>query len=356
MNKLHTFGIIGAGMIAEEHIKNLDLFPNAKVKWLAAREEDKAQLEEVAQQYKIPLTTTSYTSILKDEGVDAVIICTPPFNHKEIFLDCLSARKHILIEKPASISRRELNLMINKATQYPELKICDASCRHSRLQPKFNFVKEIIQSGALGEVYYIHHNALYRQSRAGIEYHPAAKWFLDKEKAGGGLILDWGVYDLSFHLGILGDKHDFESLQNFTKTGLDNVNPGAEIYNVEEHFVSVMNFTNGLKYYWERSGHSNMEAADETRIYGTRAGLKFSYLSWESPEIEIFELDKNNKAISRKLEVPMNTHEGDGYELIRHFIDVLDGNESPAMPLELAGKHLKIAFENYNALEQKNIV
>jgi predicted dehydrogenase len=350
MNKLHTFGVIGAGMIAQEHIKNLELFPNAKVKWLAAREEDRAQLKEVADKYKISSTTTNYSGILNDKGVDAVIICTPPFTHKEIFLECLRARKHILIEKPSAIHPDDLELMTRKAQEFPEVKICDASCRHSRLQPKYRFVKDLVQSGRLGDIYHIHHNALYRQSRAGIEYHPAAKWFLDKEKSGGGLILDWGVYDLSFHLGILNDVPELVSVTNFSRSGLDNIEPGAAIYNVEEHFASFMKFNNGMHYYWERSGHSNMEARDETRIYGTRGGLKFSYLSWESPEIEIYELDENNKAITSRLEVPMDRHEGDGYEIIRHYIDVLDGNEEPAMPLELAGKHLQIAFENYKAL------
>jgi predicted dehydrogenase len=347
MMKKYKFGVIGAGMIAQEHLKNIYAFPEASVKGISALESDRETLEMLAKKYNIALVTCNYKEILDDKEIDAVIIGTPPFTHKEIFTACIEAGKHVLIEKPLTITPGELDEMTILANQHPELKVCDASCRHSRLQPKFNYIKDLIESGRLGDIYYIHHNALYRQSRPGIEYHPPAKWFLDKDKSGGGLVIDWGVYDFSFHLGVLGDKPEFVSLINFLKNGLDKVDHGAPVFNVEEHFASMMEFDNGLKYYWERSGHCNVETPDETRIYGTKGGLKFSYLSWESPEIMIYELDNKNKAISTKVEVSMDKHRDDGYELIKHFIAVLEDQEQAAMPFELAAKHLKIIFENY---------
>ena len=352
MQKTHIIGIIGSGMIAREHLKNLALFRNARVKWISSAPADAAEMSDVQAAFGIPSVTVDYRDILKDPETSAVMICTPPYSHHGIFLDCIEHGKNILLEKPAAVDEAQITQMLNIAARFPDIKILDASCRHSRLQPKFRFVKDLLDSGRLGEVYFIHHNAVYRQERAGIEYHPTAKWFLDRSRAGGGPVLDWGVYDLSFHLGILGDEPELNDLKSFSMNGLDTINPGTEIFDVEEHAASLMSFHTGLKYYWERGSHANVEVPDETRIYGTRGGARFSYLSWESPVIEIFGLDRNNKPFRETVEIPREDETGDGYALIRHFLAVLDGKEAPAMPLPLAAKHLKIIFENYHYMQK----
>lgn len=347
MKETFTFGIIGAGMIALEHIKNLRLFPQAKLKWISAREEDKETLNSLKIEFQIPFSTTNYLDLLSDRELDAVIICTPPFTHSEIFINVLRAGKHVLLEKPACINSAELQKMLDEQEKHPELIVCDASCRHSRLQPKFEWVKNTIQSGVLGKIYFIHHNSVSRQGRPGIEYHPSAKWFLDKSKSGGGPLIDWGVYDLSFHLGILGDKHELISVDTFRTRGLDKADPGAPVFDVEEHAASLMQFSNKLEYYWERASHANMEVQNETRIYGTKGGLKFSYLTWESPLIKVYGLDEKNNPTLEEVSVDMSAHKNDGFELTRHFLNVLSGREKPASPLSLAARHLQIIFDLY---------
>ena len=344
-----NIGIIGAGMIAQDHIQNLKQIKGVKVTWVAEIREP--LLKSVLKKYKVPNGTTDYIKILEDPEVSAVFICTPPSTHFEIFSSSVNAGKNILLEKPASIRMEDLQGMLAMEEKHPELIICDASCRHARLQPKFRFVKEIIDSGKLGDIYYIHHNAAARQFRPGIEYHPEAKWFLNREIAGGGPVLDWGVYDLSFHLGILSDTPQLESVKAMTINGLDDKDPGANIFDVEEHATAYMNFTGGLTYFWERAGHANVEVPSETRIYGTRGGLKFSFLTWDSPDIEYYYLTKDGKgkAKSKTLNVDMSKHGGDNFELAKHFVKVLQNKQEPAMPLSLAAKHLRIIAEVYKA-------
>ncbi len=209
------------------------------------------------------------------------------------------------------------------------------------------WLKNIIDAGKLGEIYYIHHNAVNRQSRPGIEYHPAAKWFLNKKFAGAGPIFDWGVYDLSFHLGILSDKRKLLSAETlFKKSGLDQVEPNTDIYDEEEHFA-VVKFTEGLTYYWERSAQVNNEAPNETRIYGTKGGIKLSYCSWEKPEIEFFDVEDNGKgkAVKETMVVDMKNHRNDNFELCQHFVNCIIHKKKPMMPLILAKKHLDILFK-----------
>ncbi len=351
MQKIYTAGIIGAGMIAEKHIDAFEQTGKVKIKWVARRNAEK--LKSFQEKYKIPFGTTDYQELLNDQDVELVVITTPPQQHCQMFIDALKAGKHVLIEKPLGIARDELERMVQERQKHPELKVSSCSCRHARLQPKFRKAKEIIDSGRLGEIYFIHHNAVARQSRAGIEYHPAAKWFLNREIAGGGPLLDWGVYDMSFHLGLLNDKPELEKICTaFAKSGLDKVDPGTDIYDVEEHFMTVLQFTGDLKYYWERAAHANVEEDNQTRIYGTKGGIKLSYCTWESPEIVFFDVDNQGKGKARKeiINVNTETHGGDDFELAQHFIALIENKVKPMMPVEREQKHLNIIMDIYSFL------
>jgi len=353
MKKQYSIGIIGAGMIAEKHILALKTTGRANITWVARQ--DGSRLKDFMHKHDIPHGTTNYLDILNDPSVDAVVITSPPAMHFEMFMNCLKAGKHILLEKPATFNKEQMVQMLEEEKKHKDLVVMDCSCRHARLQPKFTAVKQIIESGVLGDIYLIHHNCLWRQSRGGIEYHPSAKWFLNKAIAGGGPLLDWGVYDLSFHLGILNDKPVLKKITSaLTRRGLDEVDPGTDIFDVEEHFMVMMEYDNGLHYYWERGSNGHVEVPNETRIYGTRGGLKFGFCSWDPPVIHFFDVENNGKGKARHKEIPvdMSHHPGDEPMLGIHFINVLDGKEANSMPLSLAAKHLDIIFRAYEASEQ----
>ncbi len=334
-------------MIAEKHIEGLQKTKQVNIKWVARN--DISKLDSFQKKHNIPNGTGNYIDVLNDPEVDAVVITSPPQMHFEMFKECVKAQKHILLEKPAAIKREHIEEMLGLAEANPHLIISDCSARHARLQPKFWKVKEIIDSGKLGEVYFIHHNAVARQSRPGIEYHPTAKWFLNKEIAGGGTLFDWGVYDLSFHLGILNDTPQLESSELiFNINGLDKVDPGTDVFDVEEHFAARLNFSNGLSYYWERASNANMEAENETRIYGTKGGIKLSFCSWDKSTIEFFDVENEGKGQARKetFKVDFTGHD-DNDALSSHFVNVLMGKEKLLMPLSLAYKHLDIIYRLY---------
>jgi len=350
MQRTYNIGIIGAGMIAEKHIVALSKTGRALISWVARKDVNK--LKDFCTKYLIPNSTGDYREMLKDNSLDAVIITSPPNMHFEMFMDCIKAGKHILLEKPAAFNMEQMTKMLFEAEKHPEVIIMDCSCRHARIQPKYKAVKEIIESGKLGTIYMLHHNCLWRQARGGIEYHPTAKWFLNKAISGGGPLFDWGVYDLSFHLGILNDKPELEKIiAAETFRGLDSVDPGTDIFDIEEHFMVMMKLTNGITYYWERGVNGNVEVPNETRIYGTKGGLKFGFCSWDEPTIEFFDVGNDGKGKARKeiIKVDMSKHKGDEEMFAEHFINVLDGIEPNEMPLNRAAKHLDIIFKAYKA-------
>jgi predicted dehydrogenase len=338
--KIYNIGVIGAGWIAKAHMGFLQETGRANITWIAARNPE--NLEKVRSEFEIPNLTHDYRDILKDPAVEVVLIATPPNLHKEMFIEAVKAGKHVLLEKPMALNLDDLAEMMTVKAQYPDTLAMECSGRHSRLNPKFRLVKEFIDSGALGDVYHIHHQSVERQNRPGIEFHPVAKWFLDLSLAGGGPLFDWGVYDLSFHLGLLGDVPELERIESVVmKTRLDDVDPGTAVYDVEEHLVVNMKLSGGISYYWERGANAHAEVPNETRIYGTRGGLKLAYCTWDDPEVIFFDLDEKGRAREKKYQIECPKEE-DGYFLSRHLIDVLDGKEKPVVSLEIAKKHMEI--------------
>ncbi len=352
IQKIYNIGVIGAGWIAKAHMGYLQETGRANITWIAARNPE--NLEKVRSDFKIPNKTHDYRDILKDPAVEVVIIATPPNLHKEMFIEAVKAGKHVLLEKPMALSLDDLEEMMLVKAQYPDTLAMECSGRHSRLNPKFRLVKEFIDSGGLGDIYHIHHQSVNRQNRPGIEFHPIAKWFLDRSLAGGGPLFDWGVYDLSFHLGLLGDVPELERIESVVmKTRLDDVDPGTAIYDVEEHLVVNMKLSGGISYYWERGANAHVEVPNETRIYGTRGGIKLAYCTWDDPEVIFFDLDEEGKAREKKVQVECPKEE-DGYFLSRHLIDVLDGKEKPVVTLDLAKKHMEIICQCRKVADHPN--
>ncbi|NJM94730.1 MAG: hypothetical protein HC842_08770, partial [Cytophagales bacterium] len=158
--------------------------------------------------------------------------------------------------------------------------------------------------------------------------------------------------DLSFHLGLLGDQHELESVTPlFIQHRLDEVDPGSSVYDVEEHAAVVLHLSGGLRYYWERGNNGHVEVPNETRIYGTKAGIKLQFCSWESPVIEFFDVAEGGQgqARSEAFHVDMSQH-SDEAAFAQHLISLWDGQTQAAMPLERAAKHLDIVFKAYEAL------
>ncbi|CAI8212542.1 MAG: scyllo-inositol 2-dehydrogenase (NAD(+)) [Alphaproteobacteria bacterium] len=94
-----TIGIIGTGMMGQEHIQNFNLLDGAQVTALA--DTDAAMLAKAAEMADgTPTLTDDFETLLGDDGPDALVIATPNFHHIDVLDSALEAGKPILCEKP----------------------------------------------------------------------------------------------------------------------------------------------------------------------------------------------------------------------------------------------------------------
>lgn len=334
-----NIGIIGAGMWGNVHMDTLRKSGRATLRWVC--DVHPAASAAAQAKFAIPNATQEYAAVLDDPAVDAVVVATPPYTHVDIGIAALRAGKHLLIEKPMAINRAQVAQFLAEVAQHPDRVVLEGSCRHARLNPKFAFVKSLVESGKLGEIYHITHRHLGQGTF--IEYNPNASWSMDKTLAGGGPFIDWGEYDLSFHLGVLGDKPEIRAVKAFTRAGLRDLGDKVSVADVEMHGAAFLEFDGGLTYLYERGGGVHGETRNETWLFGTKGGLHFYYTAWEPATVEYFYGDATPR--HETFTVDMSAHAAhDNIPFIAHFIDCLEGAATPLMPPALAAKHLDIVF------------
>ncbi len=337
--KTYNLGIIGAGMYGKVLAGWFRKDPRARIRWINSASE--ATTKAAAREFGAEKWTLDYREVLADPAVDAVAIATPPHLHARQFSDALAAGKHILLEKPLAESPASVEQIVQAAEHFPDLIVLEASARHTRLTRKFQFIKSIIDRGDLGEIYHIHHNHLQRGTF--IEWNPKGSWAMNKRLAGGGPFIDWGVYDLSFHLGLLGDKPELQTARSFTRRGLRDVSRLVAFSDIEQHGAAWLEFSGGLTYYYERGSGVHAETPNETRLYGTRGGLRFQFPSWDNNTVEHF-YDVQGEPRKEVLAVDTGGAPDNSQAVTVHFLDCLDGKSKPLMTIPSAAKHMRILF------------
>lgn len=339
----YNLGIIGAGMYGKVLMRHFQTDERASLTWVNSASE--ATTKSAAEEFGVENWSTDYRDVLADPAVDAVVIATPPFVHAEQLEAALAAKKHILLEKPIAESRESLERILKAVEAEPDQVVLEASARHTLLTRKFQFIKKMIDDDKLGEVYHIHHNHLMRGTF--IEWNPNGAWAMNKKLAAGGPFADWGVYDISFHLGLLDDAPRLKSMRRFTRNDLRDMSKLVAFSDVEQHGAAWMEFDTGLTYYYERGAGVHGETANETRLYGTKGGLRFQFPSWDSNEVEFFYVE-DGEPRQETFTVDMSDATDDSLAITTHFLDCLDGKSKPLMTVQRAAKHMEILFQIMN--------
>lgn len=115
---------------------------------------DEENLRFAGERYSIPEEKrfTDYTKLLDSDNVDVVTVAVPDQLHKKLSCDFLKAGKHVLCEKPLALTREDLREIIKTADETGSKFMVGQICRFT---PAFEKAKEIIDSGVLGELYFV---------------------------------------------------------------------------------------------------------------------------------------------------------------------------------------------------------
>jgi predicted dehydrogenase len=174
---------VGLGVWGKNLARNFDAL--AELAWLCDLDEERRA--DAAQAYPSTRLTSSYDDLLSDDSVEGVVVATPVPTHYELARRALEAGKHVFVEKPPAMRGAEME------------ELCDLAAERDRVlmpghlllyHPGVQKLKEIVDSGELGDVLYVYGN---RQNLGTFRTNENALWSL-------------GVHDLSVLLHLLGEE------------------------------------------------------------------------------------------------------------------------------------------------------
>lgn len=301
-------GVIGCGYWGPNLIRNFTQLSRSDV--IRVADLDEGRLKYIQGLYPLVDTTTNYKNIIDDPEINLVAVATPVHTHFRFAAEALCAGKHVFVEKPIAASADQARDLIVLAEKHERKLMVGHTFVYTSAVRK---MKEIIDSGELGDIYYISSQRL----NLGLFQQDI------------NVIWDLAPHDISIILYILGLKPHMVSA-----VGTSHINEA-----IEDVAVLTLKFSNGLVAFVQTSwldpdkvrrmtvvGSKKMMVFDDVhptekiriydkgvqvpKHYDTYAGFHYSY---KYGDIVIPKIDGDE---------PLRTE-------LDHFIDCIKNNQTP---------------------------
>lgn len=312
MSRKLRWGVLGYARIARMSVIPAILRArNAEFYAIASRDEEK--IRQCREEFSCTKAYKSYDELLDDPDVEVVYIPLPNALHKEWTIKAILKGKHVLCEKPMALNSAEAEEMFETARKH-KVKLMEAFMY--RFTDRTRKVKEILDSGIIGEVKYI---------------NSTFQFFLSREDTiklrsglGGGSLYDVGCYPVNFIGMVTGRAPVSMTAQAVNQDGVDIL------------FSALLKYDNGVI----ANINSGFNAFERvlSEIVGTKGALEIpdTFLGNEGG-ITLITAD------GRK---DLSVDESDRYKLeVEHFSDAVINNSELLLSPEETIRNMKIIEE-----------
>jgi len=189
-----NFGIIGFGNIGTRHARHIEQHPSTRLIGVCDNNiARKTLLKNTAVEWY-----AHYASLLQNDNIEVVNVCTPNYLHAPITIAALQAGKHVVCEKPMALTSTDCLAMIAAARLANKHLFV---VKQNRYNPPVVAVKELIDNGTLGNIYQLTINCFWNRN---AHYYEQSAWRGSKHKDGGCLFTQCSHFiDIVYYL--LGD-------------------------------------------------------------------------------------------------------------------------------------------------------
>ena len=264
---------------------------------------------EFGKRFGITRQYENVEALLKDGGVDALVVSTPNYLHAPQTIAALNAGVHVMVEKPMAMNANEAEQM-NTAAEKSGATLMVAHCW--RFDPDVLWLKE--QSAKLGRII--------RTKGYGVHTHwGPSGWFTQKQFAGGGAMADMGIHALDTARFLLGDP---QPVSVYAKIGTH-----YKDFDVDDTGMIIVEWNNGATSYiesgWWQVHSDGPEAA--TQLYGVEG---FGQLFPTRVELRNVKEEKINVVESgfefpRKEHCPQSLYD----DQLKYFVECVLKNQKP---------------------------
>lgn len=228
---------------------------------------------------------TDYRDIIDNEDIDVVTVATPDQQHVKISCDLLRAGKHVLCEKPLALTREDITEMVRVSDECDAKFMVGQICRFT---PAFEKAKEIIESGTIGEVYFI-------ESEYAHDYMKLCDdWRADPLRHG---VIGGGCHAVDLIRWLVGDP------QEVFAYGTHKLLP---MVSYDDATIAVMKFGENVMGKVFVSTGCKRDYTMRTVIYGTKGTL---ICDNTSPTMTLFTTDEEGVVLpAQTVDVVVNNH------------------------------------------------
>ncbi len=253
--------IVGLGRISMgQFMPGVKISKDSKVVALVSGHRDKA--ERIADEYNVPHNAIynyqNYDSIHDNPAIDAVYIALPNGMHAEYTIRAAKAGKHVLCEKPMANSVKECEQMIAACKQADRKLMVAYRCQYEPTNLK---AIELLRQGYAGKLQIM-------SSSNGFNIHPG-EWRLNKKMAGGGPLVDVGIYSIQAMRYLTGEE------PTFVDASWSVVDDDGRFNEVEENVVWTFRFPSGVLAHCATSYGTNF-IGGSARAIGSEGMLKLN--------------------------------------------------------------------------------
>jgi predicted dehydrogenase len=319
-------GIVGCGMIAQHHMKHAVESRHIQVCAVADIREEAAR--STAEKFGVQKVYTDPNDLFADPEIEGVVLALQTKYRIELALKAFAQGKHVLLEKPAGMNADEVHRMIEARGALI------AGCCSSRFRffQSAQAAAHFVSTGALGDIRVIRSRNI---APAAPPKSPPLAWQYSKMVNGGGVLADWGVYDLDYILGITGWSLKPESVFGHTW----NVTPQFESYiapesDAETHVVAMIGCEGGTVINFERGAFIPGNREHAWQIVGTKGTLDLYLLPSDQKEIIFHEASSEKGVVRHTIWKGADTWSAVHAGPISDFADSIRDHRQPSTNLE----------------------
>ena len=271
-------GIIGTGSISRAHAQAYLKLPE-QVQLVAVADISEERAREAAKQWGVERVFEDYRDLLELEEIEAISVCTPGQAHCEPTVAALQAGKHVLVEKPMAATAAESWRMVQAARASNKILMVEMKWR---FMPQILAARQAIERGDVGGLYYA--EAIGWQHR-GI---PLRESFIRREVAGGGALMDNGVYTLDAVLYMMGHPRPLTVSGTAASVFGDAPDGGwdRDAFSVEDFGAAYVRLQGGITLFFAHAWAINFAEQWQVRIAGRQGAVELYPLGPE-PELRI---------------------------------------------------------------------
>ena len=247
-------GVVGFGLAGRIfHTAVVQATPGLELTCVVQRSGNEAALE-----YPGIKVARSVEEMLKDVGIQLVVIATPSYSHYELAKQCLREQRHVVVDKPFTLKSEEAADLIRMAR---ERKLLLSVYQNRRWDSGFQTIRQVVDSGELGRI--VSYESHFDRFRA----EPRRDVWRESGGPGGGILFDLGPHVIDEALMLFGTPHSI-----FASVRLDRENAAVDdAWDIFLHFEKPRSMTALL-----RSTLTACVPGPRCAIHGTRG----SFVKW----------------------------------------------------------------------------